>query len=483
MKVLLVFMISYGAVLTCSAAEIVAWKIPLSRFVEKGLEAEGIARLESAPQQSPFFKEGDELWDLNEIPPEARKETDPPLKWAIWNATSGRLVVKAEDESVWQLCFRMGISDLPTQCRLKAEVLEVPADVRPPDKQSKPTLVTSWVVPFGVFDISPVDDPLKFRAKGDAYVSEDKRSVWIEIETSFRFGDKTRITFNSSVSLPDGKSGWVAREFDGKKGMDLRIIASIELEDGSVASEVMLIQKGTTSEPVHVDRKGTKRHRLGAERWMAYQFNSANFLQALFEQESDFEETSLRSEDVRDKLGIVETQAPDSIRKWFDGPVWDIGGKMKEKEVIPANSSAFAGYDPISNRVFLHSDSAEEIEKFEQLFLVLDGEPPKAVVATLSGVGQTRIMMPSCNAGSLELWDDEENLIRRVQVYSEISEENNTVEMYLDYFDQSDSPRKGEFKATVTSKAGEPVEVLGGTSENGDPFSIRLSASPKDSFE
>ncbi len=41
--------------LTCPAAEIVGWKVPLSGFVENGLEADGIVRCKSAPEAPPFF--------------------------------------------------------------------------------------------------------------------------------------------------------------------------------------------------------------------------------------------------------------------------------------------------------------------------------------------------------------------------------------------------------------------------------------------
>ena len=44
----------------CEAAEIVSWKVPLSRYAW-GAEVEKKVRLKSAPDPSPFFKDGDEF--------------------------------------------------------------------------------------------------------------------------------------------------------------------------------------------------------------------------------------------------------------------------------------------------------------------------------------------------------------------------------------------------------------------------------------
>ena len=128
MKYLLCLILLPLMALVCPEAEIVSWKIPLSCFVGAGLQANGIVRCKTAPEPSPFFKEGDALWDLKGIPAETRKETSPPLDWVIWNASSGRLVVKADWLGIWQLLGRLRTDQQPKQCRLTVEVLEVPAD-------------------------------------------------------------------------------------------------------------------------------------------------------------------------------------------------------------------------------------------------------------------------------------------------------------------------------------------------------------------
>ena len=44
----------------CEAAEIVSWSVPLFRYAW-GAEVEKKVRLKSAPDPSPFFKDGDEF--------------------------------------------------------------------------------------------------------------------------------------------------------------------------------------------------------------------------------------------------------------------------------------------------------------------------------------------------------------------------------------------------------------------------------------
>lgn len=131
--------------LACDAAEIVAMKVPLSSYAFSGLKSDGIVRCKAAPEASPFFKPGDELWDLKGVPGEGRIEKDLPLEWAVWNASSQMLVIKADLIGIHKLHKRLGMDQQPKQCRLKAEVFEVPADGSPLTEKSVSAWVYSWV--------------------------------------------------------------------------------------------------------------------------------------------------------------------------------------------------------------------------------------------------------------------------------------------------------------------------------------------------
>jgi len=86
--------------MACSAAEIVAWKVPLSRLGGIALATEGVVRCKAVPEASPFFKEGDEIWDLMGVGTEKYLQKKMTLDWIVWNASSGRVIAKAKWDGI-----------------------------------------------------------------------------------------------------------------------------------------------------------------------------------------------------------------------------------------------------------------------------------------------------------------------------------------------------------------------------------------------
>ena len=479
-----------------------AWKVPLWRFVERGLDAEGIVRCESAPGPSPFFKEGDELWDLKGIPAEARikeddsfwnpveinaggrKETSPPIEWAIWNATSGRLVVKAENQSIWQLCYRMRVSEQPKQCRLTAEVLEVPADGGPPAGNSEAAASLSWVTRSAQeFDARWESEGKMIRVLGSARMAEDSLLSDIKIDVTCALNDQPVMKFNSTFPIQSGKPIWVARDFDGKKGMDLRISSSFELLDGTPVAEIMLLQKGDQADPIKVDRHEFKKYRIGKKSWLAIQFLSPNELMNFspsnevseypFGEAAPFSEST--ADQLHEKLGLLEVEPPKAIRTWFDGPVLNVCSLFQGMGMMSDGSRAFVGYDPLAKGVFLLSDDPDELGKFEQLLLPSCNLSPEIIIASFNGGGQTRLVSTSGVRCCLERSVDEHQVIRSLVIEPLIGESGD-IEMRIDYRDESDGSHKQSLKSAVTLNSGETSVLLNGFLVADESSSLRLSA-------
>lgn len=465
-----------------NAGEIVGWNVPLYRFAEHGRWAEGVVRCEAAPEASPFFNEEDELWDLKGISLDLRKETSPPLEWMIWNASTGRLVVKGEQESIWQLGHRLQPLEQPKQCRLTIEVLEVPADGRPLADQQKATAGLSWITRSDVeFEVSRESEGRVIRAQGKVRMAEDSLLADVEIAIDCSVESQAEMKFNSSFPMMSGNPIWLARDFDGKEGLDLRISSSFELLDGTPVSDIMRIQHGNQTKSIKLDRHEFKKYKIGGKSSLAIQFFAPDDLMRLspspgfsddpFSEPDPFSESP--SKQIGEKLGLPEVAPPKNVRSWFDGPVLDIGTIIRPMGIMSDDTSAFVGYDPLTQAIFLLSDEPDEVNKFEQIFATICHLRPKIITATFDGDGQTRLVSRSGVRCSLERAVDEHHLIRSV-VIEPVIEIDGTISMRIDYSDESVEGQKQFLKSSLKLNAGIASVLLDEVPNGGESASLRI---------
>lgn len=476
------------------AAEIVAWKVPLSRFVGRGLDEKGIVRCKSAPEASPFFKEGDELWDLKGVLldggslPDSENAfvdvlaiTTPPLEWAIWNASLGRLVTKSEWSGIWQLNQRLGMNKLPTQCRITAEVFEVRADGSLLPTNTVPAAVLSCVARSRRdFETSRQNEAGEIRVQGQASIGEGTSFVDMVVEVDCALRNQRRMIFKTGITLRSDTPLWVARDFDGEKGLDVRISCSIELVDGTPARDAVLIQKADIAAPVVVDRKEMERHRVGDKGWLAIQwmdprellaFDTGNVLPDAASADP-FSEKDPKN--IRELVRLSEVRPPDVLKTWFERPVWDLRDLMKKSGVDSEGDTDFTGYDPSAQRVFRFSNDEGGLDKFEELLSPGCNLPPRMVAVTFEGKGLTKMVTRSGRQSRLERSGDEREMSRSFQIEPTIGESADMVEVHLDYRDESHEKQKRSVKTAVTSAVGPYLEVATGSPEGGSKTSLRM---------
>lgn len=484
MKTALCLIFLSSMTMLCPAAEIVGWKVPLSRFVDGGLEADGIVRCKSSPEASPFFKEGDELWDLKGVSEGVRKETAPPLDWVIWNESTGRLVVKADWIGIYQIQGRLRVDRLPRLCRLTAEIFEVPADGSPLEEKSKRVSTISWLTHSDdEFDVSSNIKGQTFKAKGKVTLGTDSRELGLlVIDGSCVVKDQPLMNFRSGLVMHSNDSVWLVRDFNGKEGLDLRITSSVELLDGSSAEAIMLIQKNSIIEPFKVNRSEIKRQRIGDKEWFAIQYQDPQFLQtfspSVIPSDDPFQESSRTADPILKhplaKLDVVEVQAPDRIKSWFDRPVWDIGSLMKIAGVISDGSKAFAGYDPLSQRIFMLSDDERELDKFESLFELMCCLPPKLVVVNLNDEGQTRLVTRSGEIARVERVSCNQR-IRSLEIEPTVGENNKILDTRFSYSNTSDLGVSRLISNVVMANSGQSLQLMDVTSGHEAPSSLSVT--------
>ena len=165
----------YLAVVCHAAADdVVGWNIPFAAHASWGLEDGDLVKMKKAPERSPFFKAGDQLYDLSRAEHSA---FDAKTQWLVWNATSGMLVTKAGWDAIGRL--HRTIAGQSMQCRVKLEVLEAAADGAPPSSGSKFFSSISVVCRDGQeFEVSKEAGGKSIRLKGTAmWVGPDSSSV------------------------------------------------------------------------------------------------------------------------------------------------------------------------------------------------------------------------------------------------------------------------------------------------------------------
>lgn len=450
--------------LTCEAAEIVAWKVPLNRFVERGLEVAGIVRCKSAPEPSPFFKQGDVLWNLKGIPAENRFQTEPPLEWLVWNESSESLVIKADWNGIWQLHQRLEMDNLPKHCRITAEVFEVQADGSPLSDKSVPSMVLSWVSKSGQ-EVESIyhQDGKMIRLKSNTKISAGNPVVDLRLEVSVSLPDQPGLELQTGLKLLSGSAVWAARDFDGTKGMDLRMSSSIELLDGTPISQALMIQKGDAASPVKVDRSQMQKHRIAEKGWLVTQWLDPMHLADIDPTDTSADPFAERDpKEVPKPKNFREVMVPEILRPWFDRPVWDLREWTRNAGLDLKNGSDFVGYDPLTQKVFIFSNSERLLDMFEVLYSPLCRHSSEMLVATFDGNGQTRMVVWSGEICRLKRVIAEQKESRFFEIEPTVGEPGDMIDMRLDYRDDSVAQRIQSLKTAVILRAGRSLDLISG---------------------
>ena len=470
----------------CHAAEIVAWKIPLTRFAHRGLQSNGIARLAAAPEASPFFKPGDELWDLKGIPSNQeyngqRLETAPALEWVIWNAGSGRLVTKGEWAAVWQLHQQLRIDQLPRMCRLTAEVFAVPADGSPFSEKSTLLSSLSWICRFGQkFTASKNDDSGTIQVDGSVVTDDLFRFMDFNIVAVVESPGQERLELTSGVILKTGVPLWLARDFNGSRGVDLRVSGRIVLLDGTPSEEVMLIQKANKAEPLQADISEARRSEIPGKGWLiSLWMEPTNLVGFVAEPSSEVDPfaDSAPPDILREQAKLEEIEVPDFLKPWFQPKVWNLQKILEGYGVIDKTSDAIAGYDPMTQRVFLFSKKPEDLDQFEPMFSGGCDRSPKNVVILLEGNGSTRLTSRSGQRAHLTRSFEKARITRSLQIEPTIGENEDLVDLRIDFQNGIKPTLSQAIQSSATLQNDTWLELLSGNSADAKtPASLRAKA-------
>lgn len=467
------------ACLSCAclthAAEIVAWKVPLGRYSWRHSGPEKQTRLTNPPEASLFFRPGDELWDLGKLPKDERIETNPPLEWAVWNATTSTLVTKSDWNGIWQLHQQLRISSLPKLCRVTLEVFDVPKDGAPFSDKSILLSKLSWTSRFqNKTEVKDGTDGQSIQAMAEPSIGTDRFDlIDLRLETTIQLPEKPKLELKTSLFLDNDHSTWIARDFDGKQGLDLRITACVEMTDGTPLRDAMRLQPGHEIKSLVPMVSEPMRHQIGESRWLCLAPSSMEEL-AEFDQpparetESDpFAEPPLIKR--KKNLNMTEVDVPKALHPWVGRRALDLNETMRNTG-ITIKPEDFAGYNPTSATIFLYSDSEHEIDKFEMLFASMGGDrfPALSRLHLEENPGLTVLAACSGRNSSLTRYCTENKLSKCVEIQPVVGEKGDLIDLRIYYENKANKQLGSLFNASSTLSVDQYQDLL--TGSDGKPL-------------
>lgn len=384
---------------TASAGEIVSWKLPLSRIPDLTLQAPGVARCQAIPEPSVFFREGDELWDLSKAMPRRPPEesgsgedrplqTKAPLDWIVWNASSGRIVAKANWSGLWQLHQQLDAAHLPVQCRIQVDSYPMPADGTPPADAAPPAASLSVIARSGgEFEAATKTGEISLRFKGKADLSATRGIVELATEIFLDPWNQPRVEIKTGVAVRAGEPVSLARESDGTTGWDIRVSAQIETPDGTPFSEMVQIEKDTKAKTLVMNTDPIKERQ--GDGWLLIAWlpqGNREFIDA-----HGFTNDAIPAE----PSGLApyqEVTPPESINRWISHPILNARNWFEAKGILSFTGSDFVGYDPLQQRVFSLTTNELAADLMEQLLNGGCRLPLQNVAMSLEGQGGLRLL-------------------------------------------------------------------------------------------
>ncbi len=493
MKILLQCLLFLSCNALLAASEIIAWKSPVAVIAPQGLNVSGVTRLEKPPEASPFFGPKDELWNIAVLMSRPDKALSDPPEWIVWNATSGYLVAKVswaaylEIEHKWEL-------QLPvSQSRVKIDVYEVPADGSPTDSSKPPKQSLTIFVRNGQKTISSNSESgVGISLECVADFSEDELTVsCVQLKTliSVTLADGSISKFDTCVVPEDGAPLWLAREFDGKSGIDIVITATSELVDGTPISVAVMRQEGNTIMPFPSNLRYWKSGNISIGEksrliWCAVPSKDIFRIFGLVEYREDKkidDPFAAAGHDVDDpeKIVIVDESklklitAPEILTPHFRGSVFDFSD-LNNHLGLEVPEGDLLGYDYKNQRIFIYSSDIKELHKFEKIFSVAIEMNPTSLVITVRGSGELRLISRSGLKSSIERTSSKSKQTRSFQVEPALGEDDTHVDARFTYHDRIGEKILSSIDSSATLVVGESLKFFEKSKADGSKEAMEM---------
>ncbi|MES2980956.1 MAG: hypothetical protein V4727_01475 [Verrucomicrobiota bacterium] len=480
MKILLQCLLFLGFNALAFSAEILAWKTPISQIDTGGKVSPGLVRLEKPPEASPLFGKDDELWSVSSIMPNNQEVTDK-LEWAVWNATSGRLVAKGTWVALFELQHHYDLDNPPVQARVKLDAYQIPADAAPPDPSKPPSFSLSYIGRSGQkVVVSNTEGDSSINIESEMIIEHDRSLIDGRILTDISLPDSPTLKIDSSILLVKNSPTWLARNFNGKQGIDLMVTVTLMLADGTPFDELIMRHEGDEMKPFSTSEihGGSGNIAIGEKHKLVWMPAPPDVLELLDnQQDTDPEEDPFAAQrpNTNNHINFKEVKSPEILKPHFYGMVFDIGDALKQNG-IKISDKDFAGYDPKTQCVFMYSSDIAELDKFESLFMLTCCFRPANLAITARGDGELRLLARSGMKASLSGLDHKSQQTRSFEVEPTIGENNTIIDLRCTYRDNIGDKMIQSLDVSVTLESGKFLKVFENSKADGSKEAMEMKA-------
>lgn len=469
------------AVSLSSAAEIVAWRVPLKSICPDGLSSKEVSRREVLPAATVFFGEKDELWDV-------RLKDDPKcpgalegLDWLVWNETRKMFVACGGWVGLSALHGILGPKRSSDYCKLKLDIQSIKTGAA--GRVESPVPSPEVLIESGHrIESKWKENGIEVEIDADAVIGDLGGLADLRLFCSVTVPGQPSIQLNTSFVIVEGKRMLVVRDEDGVKGLALWVTGTWVTADGGSPAEQVLIQSGGNPSPLFPPAvRPLKIVEVKGFGWLASSAGTSPGDLLAFMKRKNGEvvpevEINPFTENPNQLVvrfpGDESIKPPECIRPWMKHELVDARQLIREL-ALPVPVPEFAGYDPMVGRFYFFDKNEETVRNHRINLSALDSDCDLVHHCGISieGRGSSYLIARTGQRASFSR-NIGDAVLRDCELEPMYSESDEATDLRMEWNDRH-ADGETHLKSSTTLKNGKFQEVLSG--QDGKP-GLRLKS-------
>jgi hypothetical protein len=394
------------------AEETLSWRLPKDVFGQsKELELIPIDPA-AAAITSAFIQPGDRLLKT--------RETPAGIQWIVWNDQTQRWIAKGTWMALTTLNETFRMDRFAPTIEVTFRMDEVKSRSSAPDRSAAPLATKTLHIRTGA---KAVEGPPPAE-NGQPYIRTLVEGTFWRFENPVMhlnssltgiIPGRPHLSLATSFFCNHGEPCWIARDFDGTRGLDLSATARALWFDGTPLAERLMIEKQAKAVPLQDARNYLPLDEvvpLGNGRWLLKSYWS--FLMQAQQHQQPAEDAANPFEDSEtEPLPFFKSIArPEALKPWVDHELLDalpvLTAVAAEYGIPNDGALLFAGGDPFAGWLYTITSDFHTAEMVRDLMMGLTRDFPAQLSITLQDQGERRLLMLEGHNASLARISEEQ---------------------------------------------------------------------------